>query len=346
MSTREKLIQARVSMLALADELQNISRACKIAGIARSHFYEIKDAFEKYGRDGLAPQPRRRPRMPNQTPPEIEQQILAMTRDYPTYSYVKIADQLKLIGVPAAASAVRGVWLRQGLLKRYDRLLWLEREAAVTGGPLTERVVRLLARYQRQLLIDPEQHIEAPYTGYLGCQDTYFVGTLKGVGRVYAQTFVDAHCSWAAAKLYLSTIPMTAVDLLHERVPPVYEQAGLALERVLTDNGREYCGRALQHPYELYLTVQQVEHRTTKVHSPQTNGFCERFHRTLKDEFFSVAYRKKLYGSVQELQEDLDGFVRFYNEQRSHQGYRTQGRTPWQAFQDGVALMPTEPAAA
>jgi hypothetical protein len=150
--------------------------------------------------------------------------------------------------VPAAASAVRGVWLRQGLLKRYDRLLWLEREAAVSGGPLTERVAKLLARYQRQQLSDPEQHIEALYPGYLGCQDTYFVGTLKGVGRFYAQTFVDAHCSWAAAKLYLSKIPMTAVDLLHERGLPVYDQAGIPLERVLTDNGREYCGRALQHP--------------------------------------------------------------------------------------------------
>ena len=238
MSTREKLIQARISMLALADELQSISRACKVAGISRSHFYEIKDAFEKYGRDGLAPQPRRRPRMPNETPPELESQILAMTREYPTYSYVKIADQLKLIGVPATANQVRGVWLRRGLVKRYDRLLWLEREAAATGGPLTERVAKLLARYQRQQLTDPEQHIEAPAPGYLGCQDTYFVGTLKGVGRIYAQAFVDAHCSWAQAKLYLSKIPMTAVDLLHDRVLPVYEQAGVALERILTDNGR------------------------------------------------------------------------------------------------------------
>jgi transposase len=344
MSTREKLIQARVSMLALADELQNISRACKVAGISRSHFYEVKEAFEKYGRDGLAPQARRRPRMPNQTPPEIEQQILAMTREYPTYSYVKISDQLKLIGVPAAASAVRGVWLRQGLLTRYERLLWLEREAAATGGPLTERVAKLLAKYQRQRL-DPEQHVEAPYPGYLGRQDTYFVGTLKGVGRVYAQSFVDANNSWAAAKLYLSKIPMTAVDLLHDRVLPVYEATGIPLERVLTDNGREFCGRALQHPFELYLTVQQIEHRNTKVHSPQTNGFCERFHRTLKEEFFSVAYRKKLYGSVQELQEDLDTWLRFYNEERSHQGYRTQGRTPWQAFQDGVAAI-SQPQAA
>lgn len=345
MHTREKLISARVSMLALADQLQNVSRACKVAGISRSHFYEIKDAFERYGRDGLAPQVRRRPRMPNQTPPELEGRILEMSKEYPTYSYVRIAEQLKLIGVPASASQVRGVWLRQGLLTRYARLLWVERQAAESGGPLTERVRRLLARYERHLA-DPAQHVEAPYPGYLGCQDTYFVGTLKGVGRVYAQTFVDANNSWSAAKLYLSKIPMTAVDLLHDRVLPVYEAAGIALERVLTDNGREYCGRPLHHPYELYLTVQQMEHRNTKVHTPKTNGFCERFNRTLKEEFFSVAYRKKFYGSVQELQEDLDAFVRFYNEERSHQGYRTQGRTPWQAFQDGLTAMEQEQPAA
>ena len=261
MSTREKLIQARVSMLALADELQSISRACKVAGISRSHFYDIKDAFEKYGREGLAPEVRRRPRMPNQTAPELESQILAMSREYPTYSYVRIADQLKLIGVPATANQVRGVWLRRGLVKRYERLLWLEREAAATGGPLTERVAKLLARYQRQQLTDPEQPVAAPTPGYLGCPDTYFVGTLKGVGRIYAQSFVDAHCSWAQAKLYLSKIPMTAVDLLHDRVLPVYEAAGIALEHLLTDNGREFCGRPLYHPYELYLTVQQIEHR-------------------------------------------------------------------------------------
>ena len=230
-------------------------------------------------------------------------------------------------------------------MKRYDRLLWLEREAAATCGPLTERVAKLLARYQRHQLTDPEHHIEAPVPGYLGCQDTYFVRTLRGVGRIYAQAFVDAHSSWAQAKLYLSKIPMTAVDLLHDRVLPAYEAAGVALERILTDNGREYCGRPLAYPYELYLAVQQIEQRNTKVHSPQTNGFCERFHRTLKEEFVSVALRKKIYGSLQELQEDLDTWLRFYNEEWSHQGYPTQGRTPWQVFQDGVAAM-SQPQAA
>jgi transposase InsO family protein len=282
--------------------------------------------------------------MPNQTPPELEARILEMTTEYPTDRDVRIADQLQLIGVPATANQVRGVWLRQGLLKRYDRLLWLERRAAEAGGPLTERVTRLLTRYQRQVL-DPEQHVEAAYPGFLGCQDTYYVGTLKGVGRVYAQTFVEAHCSWAAAKLYWSKIPMTAVDLLHERVLPVDEQAGIALERVLTDKGREFCGRPLAHPYELSLAVQQVEHRNTKGHSPQTNGFCERFHRTLKDECVSVQLRTQFYSSLGELQEDLDVYVRRYNEERSHQGYRTQGRTPWQTFQEGVAAM-SQPQAA
>jgi hypothetical protein len=120
MDTREKLIDARIGMLALADELKNISRACQIAGISRTHFYDIKDAFERYGRDGLAPRERRRPRMPNETPPELVARILEMTAEYPTYSYVRVSQQLRLVGVPASAAQVRGTWQREGLLKRFD----------------------------------------------------------------------------------------------------------------------------------------------------------------------------------------------------------------------------------
>lgn len=138
----------------------------------------------------------------------------------------------------------------------------------------------------------------------------------------------------AFSKLYLSKLPMTAVDLLHDRVLPFYDAQGVALERILSDNGREYCGRPLHHPFELYCLVQQIEHRTTKVGSPETNGMVERFHRTLKDEFFSLAYRRKHYDSVEALQADLDAFVAFYNSGRAHHGYRTQGRTPLQTFTD------------
>ena len=341
MSTREKLIKARLGMLALAEELQNITLACRRAGISRSHFYEIKDAFERYGAEGLAPRARRSPRMPNQTPPELEAKILEMTEQYPSYSYVRISGQLRLVGVGVSPPAVRGVWQRHGLTLRYQRLLWVEQRTAARGGVLTESLLRLLQRH-RGRVADPEQHIEAPTPGFLLCQDTYFVGTIKGVGRIYHQSLVDAHCSLGFGKLYLSKVPMTAVDLLHDRVLPFYEEHGVEIEHLLTDNGREYCGRPLQHPFELYLTISQIEHRRTRVGSPETNGFCERFNRTLKEEFFAVAFRKTEYQSLDQLQADLDRYLAFYNRERAHQGYRTKGRTPYQAFLDGIAEMQAE----
>jgi len=338
MSTREKLIKARLGMLALAEELQNISLACRRAGISRSHYYEIKEAFERYGSEGLAPRDRRRPRMPNQTPPELEARILEMTEQFPTYSYLRISQQLRLVGVGVSPPAVRGVWQRHGLTLRFQRLLWLEQKTAARGGVLTEQQLRLLQRH-RGRLVDPQQHIEAPKPGYLVCQDTYFVGTIKGVGKIYHQTVVDAHSSLAFGKLYLSKMPMTAVDLLHDRVLPFYEEHDVDIEHLVTDNGREYCGKPLQHPYELYLSINQIEHRRTQIGSPQTNGFCERFHRTLKEEFFAVAFRKIQYESVDQLQGDLDRYLDFYNRERAHQGYRTKGRTPYKTFLDGIAAM-------
>jgi len=344
MSTREKLIKARLGLLALAEELQNVRLASKRAGISRSHFYEIKKAYEKYGAEGLAPKQRRKPRMPNQTPPELEKQILEMTARYPTYSYLRISGQLRLVGVGVSAAMVRGVWQRHGLTLRIQRLLWLEKKAAAEGGVLTESQIRLLQKH-RARTVDPERHVEAPRPGYLLCQDTYYVGTIKGVGKIYMQSVVDANCSLGFAKLYLSKVPMTAVDVLNDRVLPFYEEHEVDIDRILTDNGREYCGRQLHHPYELFLAISQIEHRRTEVRSPETNGFCERFHRTLKEEFFGVAFRKKFYESLAELQQDLDEYLRFYNRERAHQGYRTKGRTPYQAFLDGVKEMTQAEAA-
>jgi hypothetical protein len=143
----------------------------------------------------------------------------------------------------------------------------------------------------------------------------------------------------AFAKRYLSKVPMTAVDVLHDRVLPFYEEHGVDIEHLLTDNGREYCGRPLQHAYELFLAMRQIDHRSTEIGSPETNGFCERFHRTVKEEFYAVAFRKTFYESLEQLQRDLDGYLAFYNRERAHQGYRAQGRTPYQAFLDGIEGM-------
>jgi len=267
-----------------------------------------------------------------------------MTERYPTYSYLRISDQLKLVGIGVSPSTVRAVWQRHGLTLRIHRLLWLEQKTAAQGGILTERQIRLLQKY-RGRTADPEQHVQAPYPGYLLCQDTYFIGTIKGIGKIYLQSVVDAHCSLGFGKVYLSKVPMTAVDVLHDRVLPFYEEHSAEVEHVLTDNGREFCGRELKHHFELFLAISQIRHRRTEVRSPQTNGFCERFHRTIQEEFFATAFRNTLFESVAQLQTGLDRYLEFYNRERAHRGYRTQGRTPFQAFLEGLNLRPHREAA-
>ncbi len=338
MGTREQIIKARLGMLALADEPENIPRACRLAGVSRSRFYGIKKAYEMFGREGLAPKERRKPRMPNQTPPELERHILAMMEQCPTYSYARLANQLKLVGVRVSTAAVRAVWERHGLTTRFARLLWLERGNAESGVVLTERLKRLPRRAQARSQ-DPEAHVESPRPGYLPYQGTCYVGMSKGGGRIYMQSVVDAFCSLAFAKLYLSRLPMTAVDLLNDRVLPFYEERGVAVEHILTDNGREFCGRPLWHPYELLLTINQIEHRNTKLHAPYTDGFCEGFHRAVSDEFLKIAFRKKFYLGHAELWQDLDAWLETYNTAQPHHGYRAQGQTPLQAFDDGLAAL-------
>jgi transposase InsO family protein len=161
---------------------------------------------------------------------------------------------------------------------------------------------------------------------------------LKGVGRIYQQTFIDTYAKVGFAKLYDRKIPLTAADLLNDRVLPFYEEHGIPLSRVLTDRGTEYCGLPDRHEYELYLAVEDIDHTRTKTKSPQTNGICERFHKTVLNEFYRVAFRKKLYTSLDALQADLDAWLREYNEVRPHQGRWCYGKTPMQTFVDSLAL--------
>ena len=186
---------------------------------------------------------------------------------------------------------------------------------------------------------DKEAHgeFDSECPGYCGAQDTFYVGTLKGVGRIYQQTFIDTYSKVAFAKLYDRKTPVTAADLLNDRVVPFFEEHDLVLSRVLTDRGTEYCGTD-SHEYELYLAVEDIDHTRTKVKSPQTNGICERFHKTVLNEFYRVAFRKKIYRTLDELQIDLDAWLRLYNEQRPHQGRWCYGKTPLQTFIDSIPL--------
>ena len=164
------------------------------------------------------------------------------------------------------------------------------------------------------------------------------MGTLKGVGRIYQQTFIDTYCKVGFAKVYDCKTPLTAADLLNDRVIPFFDEQEVPLLRVLTDRGTEFCGSPDRHEYELYLAVEDIDHTRTKTKSPQTNGICERFHKTILDEFYRVAFRKKLYKSLEEIQKDLDEWLGEYNEQRTHQGRWCYGKTPMQTFLDSIHL--------
>ena len=212
----------------------------------------------------------------------------------------------------------------------------LEKKSAEEGLLLTENQIAALERKKDDDLACGE--IETAHPGYLGAQDTFYVGTLKGVGRVYQQTFVDTYSKVACCKLYTTKTPITAADMINERVLPLFEAHGMNLLRMLTDRGTEYCGKVEQHDYELYLAVNEIEHTKTKAQHPQTNGICERFHKTILQEFYQVVFRKKIYTTLDELQKDLDDWLAYYNNERTHQGKMCCGRTPMQTLLDGKRI--------
>jgi transposase InsO family protein len=335
-STRRKL-----SLLKLAEELHNVSKACRIMGYHRDTFYELRRAFQVGGVEALVEQ-RRGPRgpHPNRILPEIEAKILEFCLQRPTYGALRVANELRLQGNNLSASGVRNVWLRHDLETRTKRLLRLERSVQETTFVLSEEQIRLLERHSTDFRC---RHIEASRPGELLNQDTFHWGTLKGVGKVYIQVVVDVFCSLGFAKVYNSKMPVTACDLLYSRVLAFYEALGVPVGAILTDNGREFCGRPEGHPYELLLALEGIEHRTTRVRSPRTNGFVERMNRTLLDECFRVEGRTKWYADIAEIQADLDRFLEHYNHERSHQGYRLAGRTPAQALKEALGLSDLPP---
>ena len=336
MNINDKIIRNKIGLINLAEELGNVSKACSIMGFSRDTFYRYKNAVEEGGIYALLEKNRRVPNRKNRVEECIEKRVCEIAIENPALGQVRVSNELRKEGLCISPGGVRSVWLRHHLQTFKLRLTALEKHVAQTGNVLTEvQVVALESKKQDDIA---SGEIESAHPGYLGCQDTFYVGTIKGVGRIYQQTFIDAYSKVACAKLYTTKTPITAADLLNDHVLPLYEESGMGLLRILTDRGTEYCGRAESHDFQLYLAVNDIDHTKTKAKSPQTNGICERFHKTILQEFYQVAFRKKVYESIEKLQQDLGLWLKYYNLERTHQGKMCCGRTPWQTWIDSAPL--------
>lgn len=300
----------------------DITELCTLFNRSRTWFYKWKRRYELYGKEGLRNIDRSQPAMPNKTPLDIEMKILNFIITYPAYGPQRIANELTRENVPVKPSAVYNVLKRHNLNTRKQRL----ENMRIKNG-----IVSTHSDLESDRDKSKTRSLCTKYPGHIVGMDVFYVGTLKGIGRIFQLTAIDTYSSYGWAKLYTDKSAVSACDFMMH----VYNTSlDVPIQSVLTDNGLEFTThhQSKNHSFERLLQELKINHRLTKVRHPWTNGACERLNRTLLEEFYQVAFRTNIYHSVQQLNDDLNRFMEFYNCQRTHQGKRTQGKVPAELY--------------
>ncbi len=305
MTKDERIANFKYSVLEYARENKNVTSTCKLFNITRTTYYVWLRRFSQSGYLGLLDRQRSKPSMPNKIRPDIELIIYNYIRDYPTHGPRRISNELKAQGITISETGIYNVLRRGGLNHRLDRLFYAQ-EHSLSPPIITER-------YLREVEKKEEAHIKAYYPGYLLCQDTFYVGTIKGLGRIYQEIGIDAYSNFGFAKIYLNKKADSAIDFVKSKVLPVYGMFDIPLDRILTDNGKEYTThwKSRKHDYEIFLAKCGITHTRIKPRCPKSNGMVERFNRTLLEEFYQIAMLKRVYTTIGELQHDLDSLIRY-----------------------------------
>jgi transposase InsO family protein len=326
MTLEDSIHASRVRMLREAERSGNVSATCRRHGVSRTVFYRLRRRFEQYGADGVHPKRRRAAvGRPSALSVQTERRVIAFALAWPTSGPQWLSDQLAREGLPIAPVTVWRLLRRHQLGTRRARLAVLEQFTAATQGILTERTAHRDRRRTR--------HVAAAAPGDLLSLDTFYVGKLKGVGKVWQITGCDAACSYAWARLVVGEVTSaTVLTFLRDDVRPTYRRAHWRVQRVLTDNGKEFKGDFAAGCERMGVRITR-----TKPRHAWTNGFVERLQGTILHEHWRIAFRRQYFTGRVALQRSLDTFLEFYNHQRTHRGYRLNGRTPATVFWGAIA---------
>ena len=316
--TRDQIIyQRRVRVLEHAAETQNVAATCRTFGISRKTFYEWRNTAERHGLEALMPKARR-PQLPNATPIHVVYELLEIAVAEPTLGCRQLADRLADRGYVVSKTTVQKLLVNHQMGRRHQRVARAAALAALVNGLITEPVADEVFGFCHW----------ASQPGELVAVDSFYIGHLKGVGKIYQLTAIDTATRWAMIQIVLGPVTTAHTIRFITQVQRRWRRLGWSVRTVLSDNGPEYYGLAFRD----HLAANNMAHHRIPPRSPNHNAVCERFQGTMLQECWRPAFHRRSFHSVRQLQAEADAWLSRHHTRRRNHGDFMRGRTPRQVL--------------